>query len=529
MSDGRSGSVLTSKVTPAALQRPYDGGPAFTNTAVGTTRFSHMPNYTGQPHLQDKIRIETTAEPPAIGNRSTIGTTRVGARGKVKQFHGSADQHVSGSFDNTTLSNFLGVQANDQPDPRCIQGSNRKRFDWVRGAPDQTALSLRAPAAVLAAPFALRLRRGAGGVHRSPVALPLFGLQNESYGMGSAETLPRGKAMNSINGRSVYARDSYSVPMKGPVQQPDRQPRKGPSAHLVTLANGGEVEDLGRRHYDQANPPNRVPDVAKQRGKFADFPIKPTTESDQGKVGKMGEYSVFDMIGRKREDPGKWSENANHWPATKEYGPSYDKEGFPIDYSITEHGGPFRRPTIYHNDYRLEKRSTYGEVLPPGHSEEWGPGTSDSVVRAQGVPQRTNVLTAGGTHMGTPLVGAAPELAATRPGPGVEAPAPVPAPSAPSSVRQPPPLAERLQPRAQSTEMSAPRTTGGDSGLFIPEIYFGSEYKSYNKGASMTHSCVSRAGTPPTQEAPRAEVVRYKATEDGNHRKRSTHTGIFRP
>jgi hypothetical protein len=36
-------------------------------------------------------------------------------------------------------------------------------------------------------------------------------------------------------------------------------------------------------------------------------------------------------------------------------------QGFPIDYSITENGGPFRRPTLYHDDYRLVKGSTYGE------------------------------------------------------------------------------------------------------------------------------------------------------------------------
>lgn len=336
--------------------------------------------------------------------------------------------------------------------------------------------------------------------------------------------------MNSINGRSVYARDQYSVPRKKVVEQPDRQPKKGPSAHLVTLANGGEVEDLGRRHYDQSHPPNRVPDVKVQRGKFADYPIKPTTESDPGVIGKMGEYSVFDMIGRKREDPGKWSENANHWPATKGYGPSHDAEGFPIDYSITEHGGPFRRPTIYHNDYRLEKQSTYGKVLPPGHSERFPPGTSDSVLRAQQIPQTTNVKSA----LGTPLVGVAPGLTDL----GSTAPAALTAPASASSARsQPPPLAERLQPKQSSSRLStggsgqasARSTLEGTGGLFIPEIYFGSENKSYNKGASYTHSCATRAGTPPTQQAPRAEVVRYKATEDGNHRKRATHTGIFRP
>lgn len=356
-------------------------------------------------------------------------------------------------------------------------------------------------------------------------------MQSDSYGLRSGETLPRGKAMNSINGRSVYARDQYSVPRKKVVEQPDRQPRKGPSAHLVTLANGGETEDLGRRHYDQSNPPNRVPDVAQQRGKFANFPIKPTTESNPETVGKMGEYSVFDMIGRKREDPGKWSENANHWPATKEYGPTYDPEGFAIDYSITENGGPFRRPTIYHNDYRLEKQSTYGKVLPPGHSERFPPGTSDSVVRAQQIPQKTNIKSA----LGTPLVGVAPELPL-----GATAPAALTstAPAAASARSQPPPLAERLEPRgsASSSHLNTPTGAGGSTaastgggGLFIPEIYFGSENKSYNKGASYTHSCATRAGTPPTQEAPRAEVVRYKATEDGNHRKRATHTGIFRP
>ena len=356
------------------------------------------------------------------------------------------------------------------------------------------------------------------GVHR--------GAQSGSYGLRSAETLPRGKAMNSINGRSVYARDQYSVPRKKVVEQPDRQPKKGPSAHLVTLANGGETEDLGRRHYDQSNPPNRVPDVKAQRGKFADFPIKPTTESNPGVIGKMCEYSVFDMIGRKREDPGKWEENANHWPATKGYGPSHDPEGFPIDYSITEHGGPFRRPTLYHNDYRLEKQSTYGKVLPPGHSERFPPGTSDSVLRAQQIPQTTNIRSA----LGAPLVGVVPGCVDL----GATAPAALTAPASVSSARsQPPPLAERLQPKGLP-RLHAGDNTGkgnavGGGGLIIPEIYFGSEHKSYNKGASYTHSCATRTGTPPTQQAPRAEVVRYKATEDGNHRKRATHTGIFRP
>ena len=132
MSDGRSGSVLRTDPTPSALVRPYDGGPAFADPHISTTRFSHKPTVAGQPHLQDKILIETAAEPPAISVRNPVGTTRVGARGKKKQFHGSADQHVSGALGGTTLSSFLGVQANEQPEPRCIAGSNRKRFDWVR-------------------------------------------------------------------------------------------------------------------------------------------------------------------------------------------------------------------------------------------------------------------------------------------------------------------------------------------------------------------------------------------------------------
>jgi hypothetical protein len=31
----------------------------------------------------------------------------------------------------------------------------------------------------------------------------------------------------------------------------------------------------------------------------------PTTQSDPGEVGKMGSYTVFDMIGRKRPDKHK--------------------------------------------------------------------------------------------------------------------------------------------------------------------------------------------------------------------------------
>ena len=79
MSDGRSGSVVQTDVRPSALVRPYDGGPAFADPGVTTTRFSHVPAVAGQPHLQDKIRIESTAEPPAVSVRSMIGTTRVGA------------------------------------------------------------------------------------------------------------------------------------------------------------------------------------------------------------------------------------------------------------------------------------------------------------------------------------------------------------------------------------------------------------------------------------------------------------------
>ena len=50
MSDGRSGSVLRTDPTPHALVRPYDGGPAFTDPAVATTRFSHAPTVTRQSH-----------------------------------------------------------------------------------------------------------------------------------------------------------------------------------------------------------------------------------------------------------------------------------------------------------------------------------------------------------------------------------------------------------------------------------------------------------------------------------------------
>jgi len=463
MSDARAGAVPPSAVTlPAALQRPYDGGPAFKSAEVGTTRFSHVPAVVGKQHLEDKIQIVSDAEPPKIATRSAIGTTRTGARGRKQDFYGSGDPHICGALANTTLSSYLGEQANGRPGSSCIAGSARKRFDW-----------------------------------------------NASYGLRSAESVPRGKAMNSVNGRSVYARDQYSYPRKKVVEQPDRQPRKGPSAHLVTLANGGEVEDLGRRHFDQSRPPNRVPDAEVQRGKFADFPIKPTTESNPDTVGKMGSYSVFDMIGRKRPDPGKWEENANSWPATKEYGPSHDAEGFPIDYSITEHGGPFRRPTIYHNDFRLEKSSTYGEVLPPGHSTRFPPGTSESVLRAQRIPQVTNTRSA----LGDPLVGVAPEMG--------------PAPTTGSRASRTPPLGSPHSAPPPESVQAASRS-GGSSGLVVPTIYFGSENKSYNKGAEYTHSCATRAGTPPTQ-APPPTTVRYKATEDGEFRKRATITGVFRP
>jgi hypothetical protein len=45
-------------------------------------------------------------------------------------------------------------------------------------------------------------------------------------------------------------------------------------------------------------------------------PLLAGSQSHPGRKGKMGEYSVFDMIGRKRPDPYKWSENQNCLPAT---------------------------------------------------------------------------------------------------------------------------------------------------------------------------------------------------------------------
>ena len=82
MSDGRSGSVLRTDPTPSALVRPYDGGPAFADPHISTTRFSHKPTVAGQPHLQDKILIETAAEPPRSrsGTRSALPVSVLGAK-----------------------------------------------------------------------------------------------------------------------------------------------------------------------------------------------------------------------------------------------------------------------------------------------------------------------------------------------------------------------------------------------------------------------------------------------------------------
>ena len=164
----------------------------------------------------------------------------------------------------------------------------------------------------------------------------------QSCGLRGVQHKERGLGVRSYNGRSVYASDQFSVPRKRVVDQPDRLPRKGPMAHNVMLANGGETEDLGRRHYDMTHPPPRMPDVAAQRGKKADFPVKPTTESDQDSVGKLGAYSVFDMIGRKRPGKAKSLESGNFWPgqgtadgtALSAHGPTNDAEGYLIDYSL---------------------------------------------------------------------------------------------------------------------------------------------------------------------------------------------------
>ena len=141
--------------------------------------------------------------------------------------------------------------------------------------------------------------------------------------------------------------------------------------------------------------------------------------------------------------------------ATETYGPSHDKEGFQIDYSITENGGPFRRPTLYHNDYRLVKNSTYGQVLPPGHSENWPPGTSDSVLKAQRVPENMNTRN---PLASSTTIGVAPEIS-------VQAPAPAPAAldSSRSGGGGERPQPEALHGRRASTDSHASSGGGGGS------------------------------------------------------------------
>eukprot|EP01047_Picozoa_sp_COSAG01_P092098 COSAG01_NODE_23542_length_811_cov_1.286517_1_plen_132_part_00 len=92
------------------------------------------------------------------------------------------------------LSAFLGSQSTAHPGDQCIAGSGRKRFDW-----------------------------------------------GSSYGARSDVGEWRGKKMNSVNGRSVYAQERYSYPRKKMYEEAPRGSRKGPAAHLVMLANGGEV------------------------------------------------------------------------------------------------------------------------------------------------------------------------------------------------------------------------------------------------------------------------------------------------
>ena len=372
MSDGRVGAQMRGSArVPEPLVRPYDGGLAYKDASMGETRFSHRPDVTGQRHLDDKMapQLVTDAQPPAIGTRNLHGTTRVGARGRKAEATNPDAPHVAGEIakHGQSLTVFLAKQSSENPGDVCIGGSARKRFEW-----------------------------------------------GESYGLTSQESQWRGKKMNSVNGRSVYAADQYSYPRKKMFDEPDRTSRKGNAAHLVMLANGGEVEDLGRRHFEKL-PSTRIQDSV-QGGKKANFKdpygdlLTAGSQSHPGRPGKMGEYSVFDMIGRKRPDvTGLYggSENQNCLPATETYGPSHDKEGNVLDYSITENGGPFRRPTLYHNDYRLVKNSTYGEVLPPGHSARWAPGTSESLLKAQQVPPTMNTRNA---LAESTTIGVAPEI-----------------------------------------------------------------------------------------------------------------------
>ena len=218
--------------------------------------------------------IETAAEPPAISVRNSVGTTRVGARGKKKQFHGSADQH-KGRLGHHAHS-FLGVQANEQPEPRCIAGSNRKRFDWVRT--ELLWLSSWARARVRASLHASVMTQ-----LEPRTRLLWFELWRTGWSYGLAGD-SASEAMNSINGRPVYARDQYSVPRKS-----CRAARQAAEKRTVG-ASGDACErwrdrGLGRRHYDRRTLRTGC-QTSRRSGAVRRLPIKPTTESDPGVTGK---------------------------------------------------------------------------------------------------------------------------------------------------------------------------------------------------------------------------------------------------
>jgi len=188
------------------------------------------------------------------------------------------------------------------------------------------------------------------------------GSQRRKYGVPAPTQEQRysSKAIRSTNGRPDCAAEvRVSMPGKRIPPQPERAPSKGPYAHLYQTVGSTPVEDIGRRHYETAYEPPRNSDSDNAGGKRADYPVNGYTESDQDQKGKLGAYSVFDSIGRKRNFPEINTRKQIKWPGGENYGQERDGRGNPIDYSTFEHGGPFRPKTLYHSDYRMVTQSGF--------------------------------------------------------------------------------------------------------------------------------------------------------------------------